>query len=64
MTAISKNDTVNKYKDTCHKTVDVKPSIYIDFNKAINDKDLNLKLEVMLEYRNKKNIFAKGYVPN
>ena len=27
-------------------------------------KSLNLKLIILLEYQNKKNIFAKGYVPN
>ena len=27
-------------------------------------KVLNLKLVIMLEYQNKKNIFTKGYVPN
>ena len=34
------------------KPVDLKPSIYIDFNKTINDKDPNVKLVILLEYRN------------
>ena len=49
--SISKNmyidkldEILNKYSNTYHRTikmkpVDVKPSIYIDFNKVINDKD-------------------------
>ena len=52
MTYISKNiyvdksdDKVNKYNNTYHKTIkmkpaDVKPSTYIDSSKEINDKDL------------------------
>ena len=48
MTSTSKNvyndklgDIVNKYNNTCHRTVkikplDVKPSMYIDFNKENN----------------------------
>ena len=51
MTSISKNvyidkldDIVNKYNNTCHRTikmkpVDVKYNTYIDFDKKINDKD-------------------------
>ena len=50
-TSISKNvyidkldDIVNKYNNTCHRTikmkpVDVKYNTYIDFDKQINDKD-------------------------
>ena len=38
------DEILNKYSNTYHRTikmkpVDVKPSIYIDFNKVINDKD-------------------------
>ena len=38
------DEILNKYSNTYHrrikmKPVDVKPSIYIDFNKVINDKD-------------------------
>ena len=54
MTSILKNvyidkldDIVNKYKNTYHRTIKIKPvniksSTYIDFNKE--NKDLNLKL--------------------
>ena len=62
MTSISKNvyidkfvDIVNKYNNAYHRTikikpVDVKPSMYINFNKKIIRKVLNLKLLIMLEY--------------
>ena len=38
------DEILNKYSNTYHRTikmkpVDVKPSIYINFNKVINDKD-------------------------
>ena len=56
MNSVSKNmyinkldDIVNKYNNTYHITIkmkpaDIKPSIYIDFNKKIIRKFLNLKL--------------------
>ena len=59
------DDIVNKYNNTYHKTikmklVDVKPSIYIDFDKKIIKKVLNLKLVIMLEYLNIKIFFEKA----
>ena len=63
MTSISKNayidkldDIVNKYNNAYHRTiemksVDVKPSMYIDFNKENNKEGLNLKLVILLEYQ-------------
>ena len=57
MTSISKNvyvdklgDIVNKYNNTCHRTikmkpVDVKSSAYIDFSKEIDDKDPKFKID-------------------
>ena len=59
MTSISKNvyiekldDIVNEYNNTHHraikmKPVDVKNNTYIDCNKEVNDKNLNLKLVIM-----------------
>ena len=56
MTLISNNvyidkldDIVNKYNNAYHgtikmKPVDVKPIIYVDFNKAINDKGPKFKI--------------------
>ena len=63
MTSISKNayinkldDIVNKYNNTYHrpikiKPVDVKPSIIITLIKKMIRKVLNLKLMIMLEIK-------------
>ena len=71
MTSISKNvyidkldDIVNKYNNTYHSTikmkpVDVKSKTYIDSSKKINDKDLGLKLVILLEYQNIKIFLQK-----
>ena len=59
MTSLSKNmyidkldELVNKYNNTYHitikmKPVDVKDNTYIDSIKEVNDKDPNLKLVIM-----------------
>ena len=56
------DDIVNKYNDTYNtikmKPDDVKSITYIGSSKEVNDKDLNLKLVILLEH------FCKGYVPN
>ena len=44
------DDIVNKYNNTCHRTikiklVNVKDNTYIDFNKEVNDKDPNFKID-------------------
>ena len=64
MTSISKNvyidkldDIVNKYNNTYHSTikmkpVDVKSTTYIDSSKELNDKDPKFKLVILLEYQN------------
>ena len=76
MTSISKNvyidkldDIVNKYNNRYHRTikikpVDVKPRIYIDFNKKNNKEGLKFKVGDNARISKYKNIFAKGYVPN
>ena len=76
MTAISKivyidklDDIVNKYNNTHHSTIkvkpiDVKPNTYIDSNKEINNKDPKFKIGDIVRISKHKNIFAKGYVPN
>ena len=56
-------DIVNQYNNIYHRTikvklVDVKTSIYLDFDVQNNDKILNLKLVTMREYQNIK-IFSK-----
>ena len=62
MTSISKNvyideldDVVNKYNNTYHSTikmkpVDIKSNTYIDSSKEINDKDSRFKIAMFLEY--------------
>ena len=66
MTAISKNvyfdvldDIVNKYNNTVHKTIKMKPKIE-DFNK----KDPKFKVGDHVRISKYKNIFAKRYTPN
>ena len=46
------------------KSVDVKPSTYIDSSKEINDKDPKFKIVCIVRISKYKNIFAKDYVPN
>ena len=76
MTAISANvyidklnDIVNKYNNAYHRTikmqpVDVKPSMYIDFNKKNIKEGIKFKVGDHVRILKYKNIFAKGYVPN
>ena len=76
MTSISQNvyidkldDIVNKYSNTYHSTikmkpVDVKSNTYINSSKEINDKDPKFKIGDIVRISKCKNIFAKGYVPN
>ena len=76
MTSISKNvyidkldDIVNKYNNTYHSTikmkpVDVKSNTYIDFNKETNIKDPKFNIGDIIRISKYKNIFAKGYTPN
>ena len=76
MTAISKNvyfnvldDIVNKYNNTVHRTVkmkpiDVKDNTYVDSKKEVNDKDPKFKVGDHVRISKYKNIFAKGYTPN
>ena len=76
MTSVSKNvcidkldDIVNKYNNTYHRTikmkpVDVKTSTYIDSSKQINNKDSKLKIDDIVRISKYKNIFVKGYTPN
>ena len=76
ITSISKNahvdkldDTVNKYNNTYHRTikmkpVDVKPNVYTNSSKEINHKAPKFKIGDIVTISKYKNIFAKGYVPN
>ena len=76
MTSISKNvyidkldDIVNKYNNTYHSTikmkpVDVKSSTYIDSSKEINNKDPKFKVGRIVRISKYKYIFEKSYTPN
>ena len=76
MTSISKNvyidkldDIVDKYNNTYHSTIkmkplDVKSCTYISSIKEINGKDPKFKIGDIARILKYKNIFAKGYVPN
>ena len=76
MTSISKNvhidkldDRVSKYNNTYYRTikmkpVDVKPSMFIDFNNENNKEGSKFKVGNHARISEYKNIFAKGYVPN
>ena len=71
MNSVSKNvyiykvdDKVNKYNNTYHsiinmKPVDVKSSTYFDSSKENNNNDPNLKLVILLEYQNTKTFLQK-----
>ena len=63
------DDIVNKYNNTYHKTVkmktvDVNPSIYIDFNKGNNKEGPKFKVGDNVRISKYENILANGYVPN
>ena len=76
MTSISKNmyidkldDTVDKYNNTYHRSIKMKPvdfkdNAYIDFEKEVNDKDPKFKIGDYVRISKYKNIFAKGYMLN
>ena len=76
MTATGKNvfydvldDVVNKYNNTKHSTIEVKPIDVGDNNKRVyidelNEKDSRFKVGDRVRISRYKNIFAKGYTPN
>ena len=71
MAAISKNiyfdvldDIVDKYNNTVHRTIKMKPidvtdDSYAEYNEYFNKKILNLKLVTMLEFQNTKTFLLK-----
>ena len=71
MTSLSKSeyndkldDIFNKYNNTYHRAIkmkpfDVKPSTYIDSSKENNDKDPPLELVILLECQNIEIFFCK-----
>ena len=76
MTSVSKNmyndklyEVVKKYNNKYHRTIKIKSdneksSMYIDFNKKIIRKVLNLELVVTLKYQNIKIFLRKVYTPD
>ena len=76
MTAISKNvyydaldDIVNKYNNTVHRTIKMKPidvtnDSLAEYNEESNKKDPKFKIGDHVRIFKYKNIFAKGYTPN
>ena len=76
MTATSKNvyydvlyDVVNKYNNTKHSTIKMKPIDVRDNNKIVyidehNEKDSRFKVGDRVRISRYKNIFTKGYTPN
>ena len=76
MTAISKNvyfdvldDIVNKYNNTVHRTIKMKPidvtsDSYAEYNEDSNKKGSKFKVADHVKISKYKNIFAKKYAPN
>ena len=76
MTAVSKNvcfdvldDIVNKYNNTVHRTLKMKPidvtsNSYAEYNEDSNEKDPKFKVGDRVRISKYKNIFAKGYTQN
>ena len=76
MTAVSKNvyiykldDIVNKYNNTYHRTIkmkpiDVKNDMSINFEKEFNNEDAKFAIGDHVRISKYKNIFAKTYTPN
>ena len=75
MTAIGKNlyyvldDIVDKYNNTYHKTIKMKPVDFKDYSYAkyieeSNKKDPKFKVGDHVMTSNYQNIFAKGHTPN
>ena len=59
------DDVVNKYNNTYHSAIKMKPvgeksNTYIDSSKEINYKTLNLKSMILLEYQNIKTFLQKA----
>ena len=76
LTAISKNvyfdvldDIVDKYNNTVHRTIKMKPidvtnDSYAEYKEHFNKKDPKYKVGDHVRISKYKNIFAKGFVPN
>ena len=63
------NNIVNKYNNTFHRTIKIKPidvtnDSYVEYNEDFNKKSPKFKVNDHVRISKYKNIFAKGYVPN
>ena len=63
------NDIVNKYNNTIHRTIKIKPiditdDSYVEYNEDANKRNPKFKVRDRVRISNYKNNFAKGYVPN
>ena len=63
------DDVVNKYNNTKHSTIKMKPKDVKNDNKRVyidehNEKDSRFKVADRVRISKFKNIFAKGYTPN
>ena len=60
------DDLVNRYNNKYYRTiemlVDVKPSIYIDLNKAMNNKDPKFEVGDHVRISTYKDVFAKKFL--
>ena len=76
MTAVSKNvyfdaldDIVNKYNNTVHRTIKIKPTdltydSYAEYNEDSNKKSIKFKVGDCVRISKYQSIFAKGYTQN
>ena len=76
MAAISENvyfdvldDIVDKYNNTVHRTIKMKPidvtgDSYVEYNEDFHKKDPKFKVDDHVRISKCTNIFAKGYAPN
>ena len=63
------DDIVNKYNDTVHRTIKIKPidvtfDSYAEYNEDSNKRNYKFKAGDHVRISKYKNIFARGYVPN